>query len=207
MLIYVQGNPDLTSLESPKVVIKRVEKRLTYSDFLREVSSPEQSQYDLISCANSDIYFTKDICKLMHLPKESLAALTRWEDSGVLFRFRECSQDSWFLRPGAIPENLINSTGMRLGVPGCELRFAAEMYCHGFSIFNPSESVQTIHNDECSEPSDGDQPSQRYGGLYLRTKPCTIEQMLNGEADSLTSMHVKKYDPLSKKFQMIQLEV
>ena len=96
---------------------------------------------------------------------------------------------------------------MKLGVPGCELRFAAEMYCHGFSVVNPSESVQTIHNDMRSEPAVGTQPSQRYAGLYLRTEPCTIEQMLNGEADSLTSMHVKKYDPLSKRFHMIQLEV
>jgi hypothetical protein len=95
--------------------------------------------------ANSDIYFNETLKKSVEaLKKWDVLALTRWdrlENGKIEFYNNYKSQDVWIFE-----KNIKKDIGnYHIGRHGCDNRLVFEFKKFGYSIKNPSISIQTIH--------------------------------------------------------------
>ena len=100
--------------------------------------------------SNSDIAFDMT---LFHLYSPSfdrtVYALTRWDEGKITQDFD--SQDCWvFEAPLAVP---LEDCGFRMGVRGCDNRFAHVIAASGYTLLNPCRTVRTHHVHASQERS------------------------------------------------------
>ena len=142
--LLVEGE-EVAVPDSPKIRVRRVQGRPTYSDYFRWVNDLAEDD-DISMIANSDIWFD-DHLKLLtawKLPERTVLALSRWnlqpDGSAVLYDHND-SQDSWLMR-GTVGEV---SGDFPVGIPRCDNRIAAEFECSGYQVLNPSFSIRSFH--------------------------------------------------------------
>jgi len=148
--------------------------RITYRDFINVVN--DSSNYgSLVVLTNTDIKLDKKILSLDEIIKEqTLIALSRYENNGILADSPWCTQDVWVMLSQPIHKSIIHQCHIPLGMPGCEIRFSEIVFNTGFAVFNPCleiknihvHSNQAIHLDE-----------NRIYGAYLFTPACTFEDI------------------------------
>jgi predicted SAM-dependent methyltransferase len=161
-------------------------RRATFADLLRVGASLGDSLVTHFAIANSDIFLSDDLARLMkRLSKpSSVAALTRTELNGQLFHQPSYSQDLWLFQVHSPIQEVLNSTNYHLGVAGCEHLFAMTLYTHGYDLWNPCLDCKIIHND----PVPKTQWSDRYYGSYLFLNPCLVEEA--GSAEPSYEIHL-----------------
>ncbi len=144
--IYIlcdSGYEELNELKENKLKIILIEKRPTFNDFILFVNKNNNAEMSII--ANSDIYFDSTILIAKELlNKNEVFCLTRWDfnPQGKLNFYENFkSQDAWVF-VGKLPENIGNYF---MGLPGCDNRFAKELFDSEYNIKNPSLTIKAIH--------------------------------------------------------------
>jgi hypothetical protein len=128
-------------------------RRLTYSDFIEQVSliAPDNCHVIL---ANADIYFGDSLKGLWNINiADKMLALLRWDiqedrdEKPQLFGPRFDSQDSWIFLSNSIKSKEWNkgTFNYKLGTPGCDNRFTADIMRMRFVISNPALSIKSYH--------------------------------------------------------------
>lgn len=117
--------------------------RPTYNDFFEVINSrTEKETINII--ANSDIFFNDSLSSISAINFDNhVVALSRYDyKSGKIKLFEEaCSQDVWMWQ-GKM--KLVDGD-YYLGRPGCDNRIAFEFNKAGYTLSNPSKSIQAIH--------------------------------------------------------------
>jgi len=132
-----------------QVIIK---KRLTYSSFLKYVSTDVPLNSFVLLC-NADIYMGTSLLDLWKIKLEDrMLALLRWDDPAdgtepVLFGPRADSQDCWVFRSDCIKNRTWDYSvfNFALGQAGCDNAFAGHILRNRFVLSNPALSFQTLH--------------------------------------------------------------
>ncbi|WP_338430023.1 hypothetical protein [Synechococcus elongatus] len=176
---FIFIDPDLEFPSNDcRITYISLEGRLKFSDFLELVNSIPDQFFVLI---NSDIRLDYSIFKAKsYLQVNMMFALTRYEGNGELAYADNprISQDTWMIISQNIPETLIEQTNIKLGIPGCENRFAAIFAAYGFEVWNPCLDVKTCHYHQSAYRTT--KSYDRYWGLYLEPSPCMLEDTTFG---------------------------
>jgi len=124
--------------EAPKVKVVRQETRPTFADLMR--NAPKEG---LIILANSDICFGQGLEQIRTLRDCDALALSRYDRiAAKLVKFhRADSQDAWIMK--APLKSVFGD--FRLGIPGCDNRFAFELQKAGYVVNNTCEDIECIH--------------------------------------------------------------
>lgn len=130
----------------------------------------------IICLTNADIFFDDTLANIKqeHLDNKYAFCLTRWNydltSKAAYFMNVGCSFDT-YIYPAPL---VINNIDFRMGIPGCDNRFARELHNVGKKMINPSRLVKTyhVHDSGVRNYSERD----RLGGDYLSVEPIdTIE--------------------------------
>ncbi len=131
----ILSNVNFVVLESQTRV-----KFCEYFDYLNKITNPD----DVNIVCNSDVYFESEILLSEKIKDDQAFALSRWDlqnDGTLKFFDRPDSQDAWVFR-GKI-RNVYSDFYM--GYRGCDNRLAYELAQSGYSVFNPSKTLKSIH--------------------------------------------------------------
>jgi hypothetical protein len=124
--------------EAPKVRVIRQAQRPTFSDLLQ--NAPTEG---IVVLANSDICFGQGLEQVRGLRDCDALALSRYDriQSKLVKFHRSDSQDAWIVK--APVKNVYGD--FRLGIPGCDNRFAFELQKAGYVVNNTCEDIECIH--------------------------------------------------------------
>ena len=136
-----------------KVNQEIIGKRATYLDFLLYTKNtiPKNT---IVIFANADIYFTDTLINILHVDmRDKMYALLRWDEQEdinaepVLFGPTVKSQDSWIVLSDSIKSRGWDTAvfNYQLGIAGCDNKFATDMMRCRFKIYNPCQSIKSIH--------------------------------------------------------------
>lgn len=128
-----------------------INKRLTYSDFLKYVyDNVPNDVFTILS--NADIYFDETLIELYKTNMEDkMFGLLRWDvdtnGKAELFGPRNDSQDSWIFLSNSIKSRKwdFSKFNFQLGQAGCDNAFAAHILRQKFAICNPANTLKTYH--------------------------------------------------------------
>jgi hypothetical protein len=139
--IWVEGE-GVEIPESPKVQVRRIDRRPTYCDFFEWIGGVAELD-DISIIANTDIWFDSSIGSTAQaLRPTECYALARWE--GGLLWDRNDSQDSWIFR-----DKVTGVYGdFPLGVVRCDNRILYELQKAGYQVKNPAFSIRSFHLHE-----------------------------------------------------------
>lgn len=127
----------------------------------------------LVCIVNADIYFDDTLGKLTNLPSKFAVCLTRSfpsidinnpDESGVSYWSHPDSNlsfDSFFF----YPKINANNFNFQIGVLGCDLRFAYELYNSSLMVVNPAKIINSFHVHKDPVEYDYEKSLQ---GKYLR---------------------------------------
>lgn len=148
-----------------------LDRRPTYKELIdyANIKYPDK----LIGIVNADIFFDNSLLKITELKKDESVCLTRNTppidiNNVVLEKSLTSTRkednmcfDSFFFRT---PINIKNHEFL-IGVPGCDNRFAYELYAANLKPFNPAKIVNSYHAHKIPSVYDGKGHLQ---GNYLR---------------------------------------
>jgi len=180
VVLFLDGTPDISWIPSFGKDLKCVpiDGRLRYSDFLSYVAhSPAGDGFAIL--LNSDICLDKSFSCMPSFRDSTCLAVTRTECTGFLAASdRGASpancQDVWIFRHHRVPNSLIRATDIPLGVPGCENRFAAELFTAGYRVYNPCLDLVFRHADPSPEWNYPWNSPDRLRGTYAYLNPCKL---------------------------------
>jgi hypothetical protein len=141
---------DLESSSKFEVEVVLTKSRPTFQDIFNYINASDfVDSVNII--ANTDIFFQNLLQINKHLYRlkkgENCFALSRYDftpkQKPKLFD-RSDSQDTWIFI-GNMGLEKLNPVDFCLGIPGCDNRLAYELDLAGFSVCNPSKSIQTFH--------------------------------------------------------------
>lgn len=176
--LFTEGDCDLSWLKDTEVATTPVSSRITYSNFLNILGN---SQSDYAILLNSDIVVHPGTLeKIPNFSTQTALSVSRREVDGSLPSSTEGTnpsncQDVWVFRPHTPTTDLIRTCNhIKLGRPGCENRFAAELAVDGYAVYNPCTNLVFTHMgggavDSYPDPAD----PNRYNGLYAYLSPCS----------------------------------
>lgn len=150
------------------------ENRLEFNDFFKAIENYGDNNGINIIC-NSDIYFDDSILLTKKMSQNHVYALNRWDviPSGVSVHYRMLgSADVWVFN--GIPKNIKGNQG--LGIWGCDGRIGYEIVKAGYELFNPSNSIKTLHYHISN--------IRNYtykniiSGPYMGALPCSLEELI-----------------------------
>jgi hypothetical protein len=178
--LFTEKDSDL-DWRGERVQIIPVDRRITYSTLLSVMKDLDFPSTSYIILLNSDIaILPQSLERIPDFAPSTALAVSRREKDGSLpisaqgTRPENC-QDVWIFRPHKPSSDLLRSCEhLELGRPGCENRFAAELYIDGYSVYNPCNDLMFEHTspgDFASYPDPSD--SKRYNGLYAYLFPCS----------------------------------
>ena len=127
---------------SVKVKIVKFLGRSTFRDLIEYANNLDNIEIKII--ANTDIYFNQTLSLASKIRKGEVYCLTRWDDNlinGIEYYQNFKSQDAWIFR-SKLPHTIGDYF---MGLPGCDNRFAFELYQSGLKVLNPSFDIQIIH--------------------------------------------------------------
>lgn len=143
-----------------RIICVKLNKRLSYTDFLKYVVSDQVPTNTFVVLANSDIYFDNTLRYLWKISlNDKCLALLRWEhsDKGLndakLFGPRPDSQDTWIFNSNCIKSRAATKWNddtyiqfnYYLGTPGCDNSFTTDMIRERFTVVNPAGTIKTYH--------------------------------------------------------------
>jgi hypothetical protein len=142
-------------LRHPKLEVQALAARPTYADWVRFSRARADTCITLL--ANSDIYFDDSVAGL----SEGLGrgrrflALSRYDLQGaalVPHPNPAWSQDVWgYDTRQGIPDNLLKSLDIPLGVPRCDNKVAYHFAVNGWALCNPLRQVRSVHVHETQQ--------------------------------------------------------
>ena len=187
IVVLSEPNDNIT-FDHNKVVIKKVQNRTRFSDFLPYL---DPSEINIISNNDIDFSMSFNLYNLAFLSKSDIYCLTRWESSKLIFRKNEGdSQDAWIFRGNPSPWE---SCSFFIGFPGCDNRIAYEFFSKGYRVFNPSKSIKTFHIHFSNKRNYTE--FDRLHGNYLNIKPQYL----------IESVFVKVLMKIISKFYKVQI--
>jgi hypothetical protein len=165
IILFIENESDIGHLHSQGLDLANVKiishnKRLSYADFFKYVSSDDVPADTIVALANSDIYFDMTLLNIWTLDlKEKCLALLRWEhseegtDKAKILGPRPDSQDTWIFHAHSIKshsktkwaEKNYETFNYFLGTPGCDNSFTTDMIREKFCVYNPTASIKTYH--------------------------------------------------------------
>lgn len=164
LLLEENQNLDfLNEYEQSKIIIKIINKRLTYKDCFNYYNQNLSNTYCII--ANADIYFDNSLFYLDNINfNKIIISLVRYEHEynrlgNVLYGLEfgnktECiySQDCWIFKDNHI--NIKNSD-IYLGLPGCDNLIIKSFIDSDYKVINCSNYISCNHYDHYSKNEDG----------------------------------------------------
>lgn len=170
---------------SEKLIVKRIESRLTYADVLCAIQT--DLPVDSIAIfSNADIWFDTTLQPLWSLSLEErrlFLALLRWEDQQgqgkdpVLYGPHSDSQDTWIVAKNAVNFTVTDEEfRFPFGKPGCENAIPVAMLKHKFLVVNPAYTIRSYHL-HASGIRNYDIKDTLYKPMYLHVDPTAIQPM------------------------------
>jgi hypothetical protein len=168
-----------------KVVQEIIGERLTYKHMLQYTYEKIPDNV-IVVFANADIYMNETLNELFTVNmRDKMFALLRYDEDAEgklkLFGPHTSSQDTWIMLSDSVKARSwdFESFHYRLGIAGCDNRFAADIFSMKFSVTNPSQTIQTVHvhNTEIRDYDRKDiLPARFY--LFLNSTPLlTMDQV------------------------------
>lgn len=144
--IYSKEEFGLTEEEMKKIVQINIGERLTYKIFIEYAS--KYNGYVLLS--NSDIYFDSSLKNIfnsnLHKGKYALCQVRVEDDTKELYTTNfGSSQDSWLFYSKYLPKVNLERYNIKLGIPGCENKFAYFLYMDLYNLENKPYYIKTFH--------------------------------------------------------------
>ncbi len=136
--IYVVAEKMYPELSHRKIIPIITPDRPKYNTFFSLINETIGDD-EIAIISNSDIHFNSTLRLVSSLPNTCLA-LSRWE--GDTLHHERYSQDVWIFQ-GKIKPRMYGD--FYLGIRGCDNRIAFEIKNAGYTILNPSLSVQCMH--------------------------------------------------------------
>tara|TARA_B110000483_G_scaffold240497_1_gene321234 strand:- start:8229 stop:10025 length:1797 start_codon:yes stop_codon:yes gene_type:complete len=162
---------------SEKIEQINISTRLTYKDVFNYTNSLGENTYVVL--ANADIFFDASVGRV----RES--GLTENKKAYTLLRhefnrqsLKECelfgprceSQDAWIWNSKwKIPDKLLKTFNMNLGLPGCDNKIIYLLSLSGFECYNEPEWIKCFHNHETNIRNYGsanEKAKQPYFGIF-----------------------------------------
>nr|WP_320136357.1 hypothetical protein [uncultured Amphritea sp.] len=138
--------------DDEKVKIINIDTRLTYKTWYELTKRYCKDGISLL--CNSDIYFDETISYLYESIQDnnSFLALSRWElinDSISKHPNPHWSQDAWAMKvESELSLSFIQLLDFPMGVPRCDNKIAYLFATRGWKVFNPINSLRSIHVHE-----------------------------------------------------------
>ena len=170
---------NMTGCERIEQIIIR--RRLAYADLI-QITRDRIPPNTIVIWSNADIYCTDTIGMLwtvnMH---DKMFALLRWDEQAdgnepVLYNDTERSQDTWIVLSDSIKQRQWNldTLNYKLGTPGCDNKFAFDMFRNRFCVSNPCNSIKMIHSHQ-SQIRAYSIADTVFSDVYLYLAPCDIK--------------------------------
>jgi hypothetical protein len=171
-----------TVVENPKLCLVSFEKQPTFDEMIK-LANHHAFPNCVNFISNSDICFDHSIESLRFLRAEEALNLSRWDvtcsvDQVTYATLRPksrpyCKNDSfdvWVVR-GPWRHKVLGLAQFRLGIPGCDNRFAWILQNAGYVLRNPSKNIYCyhVHNTNIRSYS---QTTPRVAGPYAWVEPC-----------------------------------
>lgn len=160
-----------------KVETVLVQERLSFGEVFDCIGLLDFGSEWIVVLSNTDIFLDKSlvpICSSLRL--NDIVCLSRHE-FGIglsMANIPETSQDTWIFS-ASICRNLSSKTRhIPLGIPRCDVAFAAEMVSNGYNVWNPCINTHTYHNHATNERSYVN--TQHVDKPYAYPRECTKEQ-------------------------------
>lgn len=161
--VVVFHEPGVVPPDNSKVISVVHQGRPTYQQFFEYGNN--FSGIKIVS--NTDICFNNTLEQASRIRPGEVYALTRWDEGNPpRFYGKTNSQDVWIWRGS------VNVTaGFPLGKAGCDNSIAYILYAAGYSVRNPSLSIQCIHVHQSliRNYSENDKVPQPYAFLKFHT--------------------------------------
>ena len=141
---------DELSVQSKKIIQKKIKTRLTYKKLFDYINKRNLNGYIVFS--NSDIFLDDSINNLRKTDfhkKKNFIALLRYNyeinsKRSKIFGPRFDSQDTWILHTSHIPKNT-EVFDFKFGQPGCDNKLVYIMKILGYNLFNVPKLIKTYH--------------------------------------------------------------
>lgn len=125
------------------LIVRESNTRMTFNDFFEDIRKHGDDKGVNIVC-NSDIYFDDTVLLTEQILETQVYALNRWDwhpyNEPIHYNMLG-SSDVWVFR--GIPKNI--NGDFYLGNWGCDGRLGYEIIKAGYSLYNPSLSIKTVH--------------------------------------------------------------
>jgi hypothetical protein len=165
---------------SEKVQQEIIKTRLTYMDLLK-YTYEKVPPNTIVVFANADIYCNRTLELVTSVNMEDkLFALLRYDEGESandikLFGPRPDSQDTWIMLSDSVKSRTWDwpAFNYKLGIAGCDNRFTGDMFGMRFLVFNPCQSIQTIHLHK-TEIRDYVKSDILPAKLYMYIHPCPL---------------------------------
>jgi hypothetical protein len=158
----------------------KANKRLSYGDYIDFVGSKENLG-SFVVLTNTDIKLDSGLLSLSDVIEPiDFIALSRYEANGLIAPDPAFTQDTWAMLCQPIPPTILYQSGIPLGLPGCENRFAEIIFSAGHRISNPSLSIKNMHVQAI--PSIHKFQEKMFGAI-LAVPPCSIEQLVHSNPE------------------------
>jgi hypothetical protein len=160
------------NLDSSKLIVIKVDKRLFISDTIRLIrSNSSYAEDEIYILSNNDIVFKKGIGYLNLIARYKVyIVLSRRENNGELFRQNQGdSTDSWVTL--GLPY-IYDRCDFFMGFLGVENRLAFEFYVNKFLVINPSRSIFALHIHNSGFRTYNE--TNRIFGYYLHSLPINL---------------------------------
>ncbi len=173
--------------QDPRIRRLNTTTRASFADMLRIAAVTASDQVSHFAIANADIRLTPDIGVLMRrvTAAHTVAAISRHELDGSLCPNPAWSQDVWLFKSHRPVAGLLDVCHYKLGIAGCENRFAMELFSQGYKLWNPCLDCRILHVDP--EPSTS--YTERYRGAYLYLSPCMTNDVEKQTPDYVTRIN------------------
>lgn len=151
IIVMIDDNSNLPVINE-KIITKRINQRPTYRLWI-ELTKELNLDGVSILC-NSDIYFNDSLAiavDIINTPQKFLS-LSRWEllnNNLTLHPNPHWSQDSWgFHTASYFSKEMLKLLDFPMGVPRCDNKIAYIFAIQGWKIYNPCQTLKSIHVHE-----------------------------------------------------------
>jgi hypothetical protein len=152
--------------------------KLSFNHVIQWIVDADIDDTAIIILSNSDILISASLLRFIsNLRIKDCFCLTRHEPYYGLCKhyLPEIHQDTWIAYAGQL-KKLLGMRFISLGIPGCDVAFAAEAQRIGLNLWNPCINLYTYHLHSSEFRSYN--PLERISPPYVIVPECTKEEYL-----------------------------